>query len=346
MILVTGATGCIGSNLTRALVQQGQRVAILRRTSDPLDALGEIACEVEHRFGDIRDEDAVSSAMRGIQEVYHVAGIAVPLNARRNEMIAVNVTGTANVCSAARAAGVRRLVHTSSAGAVGLSRDGMAVDERFTFNAACLRNSYIDTKRDAERVVQEQIQLGLNAVIVNPTAVLAPGGSITEGWADLVGRIARGRMPALPSGGFGFCAGRDAIDAHIKAMARGRIGERYLINTRNLDIAELVQLIASAVGVRAPSLQLPLWLMRMGLAFVRVIARALPVPHDVRLLNDNGWILTRRAFFDGSKAVRELGVTQSCLTEAAREVYAWWLAHSARRATEGRLEHFDREQRS
>src|SRR5271165_4700446 len=101
MILVTGATGCLGSNLTRALLARGERVAILRRTHDSVSALG-AACElVEHRFGDVRDADSVARALEGIDRVYHLAGITEPINRAWQAMQSVNVEGTENVARCA-----------------------------------------------------------------------------------------------------------------------------------------------------------------------------------------------------------------------------------------------------
>jgi dihydroflavonol-4-reductase len=330
MILVTGATGCLGSNLTRALVRAGARVAIFRREADELAALADVAHDVEHRLGDLRDPAAVERAMRGVNEVYHVAALAVPDNALRREMTEVNVGGTEHVCAAARRAGVRRLVHTSTASAVGISRDGSAIDERFEFNAERLGSSYIDTKRAAERVVLAHVQRGLDAVIVNPTIVLAPGGSTREGWASLVGRVAQQRIPVLPPGGFGFCAGPDLVDGQLKAMARGRCGERYLLNTQNLGLGQAVQMFARALAVPAPSWRCPAWLARLVLSVAALGSLVAPDSSLLNVIRDNGWIFAGEAFFDHSKALLELELSQSSLEDSVRAMHAWWLECEAR----------------
>jgi dihydroflavonol-4-reductase len=328
VILVTGATGCLGSNLTRELVLQGHRVAVLRRLEDPPDGLGAAAGEVEHRIGDVRDPDSLRRAMAGVDRVYHLAGVTVLSNRLTQEMQAVNVDGARNVARAARAVGAR-MVHTSSTAAIGWP-DGIPADEHFSFNGSRFRQSYMTTKWRGEQAVLDCVRNGLNAVVVNPGGVLAPHGSLRHGWAALVQTIIRGRLLAYPSGGLGFVAGRDAIDGHIKAMERGQPGRRYIINTRNLSYQALCRLIADVVGAPEPVVRVPGPVIHAagwcGSAWRVLGPRRSRAP---LLARENIPMLTRALYYDQTRAVRELGLSQTSLGDAIREVRDWCLTQSA-----------------
>lgn len=323
MVLVTGATGCLGSNLTRALVERGERVAVFRRESDSLDALGGIASEVEHRIGDVRDAATVDRAMTGIERIYHLAGIPVLTNRLRDEMRDVNVEGARNVARAALASRVARMVHTSSAAAVGWP-DGAPADERFRFNGDRFGHGYMTTKWLGERAVLDAVGRGLDAVVVNPSAVLAPGGTVRHGWAGLVAAIMRGRLRLVPPGGLGVTTARDVVDGHIKAMERGTAGQRYIVNTRNLRYRDLFGLIADTVGARQPRIEVAAPMLRVagwgGTAYGRL---ARPPDRSPVVVRENIPMLTRRLYYDQAKAVRELGISQSPLEEAVLDVRAW-----------------------
>jgi dihydroflavonol-4-reductase len=329
LTLVTGATGCLGSNLVRRLVEQGENVAVFRLSDDSLAALDGVADHVEHRLGDVRDADSVARAMVGVDRVYHLAGVAVLANGLRREMEDVNVRGAENVARAALAAGVSRLVHTSSAAAVGWP-DGEAADEGFPFNGDVFRHSYMVSKWRGEQVVRDHVRRGLDAVILNPTAVIAPRGSLRHGWAALVLTIMRRRLWLYPRGGLGVTTRADVVDAQLKAMERGRRGERYIVNTRNLRYGELCTTIASVVGVQPPQLPIPggglSALAVAGSAYARLARRRLDPPFLVR---ENVPMMTRLLYYDQAKAVRELGISQSPLEDAVAEVQAWCVARRA-----------------
>lgn len=331
LVLVTGATGCLGSNLTRELVRRGERVAILRRPTDATDALGPAAASVEHRFGDVTDADSVRRAMDGVKYVYHVAGVAAPVNAFRREMLAVNFEGARNVAEAALAAGVARLVHTSSVSAVGFPRDGVCADEGFEYNGDEFGLSYAETKRRGEEAVLRAAGRGLDAVVVNPSAVMAPGGDIKVGWAALIGVVKSGRLPFYPGGGVAMTTRADMVDGHLKAMERGRRGERYILNSVNVTYRDLFETVAQAVGARAPRRRIPNGLLAAAGYCNGLRARLTGDPTcGSMLFKETVPLLTRRLYYSQAKAVRELGLTQTPLADAVREVHQWFISRTAR----------------
>lgn len=320
MILVTGATGCIGSNLTRALVRRGEEVAVFRRAEDDLEALGEVSPHVEHHIGDIRDRDAVARALAGVDACYHVAGFAVPVNRFAKEMYEVNVVGTENVMLEAARREVR-VVHTSSVSAVGFPTDAPA-DETFRFNGH--GHAYAVTKRLAEQVVIRHVDDGLEAVLVNPAATIAGGGNRRNGWAALVMRLQRGRLRAFPAGGLSVATKGDVIDAHLAAMEKGTIGERYIVSSADLSYGSLLSRIAEVVGVRAPRLRLPNAVVGLAALGASAVAPLTTDPLKRPLLTrENARLLTKAIFYDPAKARRELGLVSGPLRPALRELAAW-----------------------
>jgi dihydroflavonol-4-reductase len=323
MVLVTGATGCLGSNLVRRLVAEGERVAILRFRDDQAPALGSLTREVEHRVGDVRDRDAVRRALRGVTYLYHVAGVATAVNAHAREMRSVNVDGTATVMEEAKRAGLARVVHTSSAIAIGLPNGEDPVDETFKFNGEQFNHAYATTKRMAEDIVRRVAGAGLDAVILNPSAVMAPGGSQRQGWASLVAALRAGWLRVYPGGGVSMSSGVDVADAHIRAMARGRSGERYIVAGHHLSYAELFRMIARVLDVRAPRVRVPNSVLAVGGWAGSAFGRLRSADHAPFLTRENVPLMTRTMFYDQAKAERELGVGTTPLEPAVAQVDRW-----------------------
>lgn len=323
MILVTGATGCLGSNVTRALVRRGHPVAVLVRPGEELTSLPDLVNDVEPRRGDVRDPSAVARAMRGVRAVFHLAGVAVHTNTVARLMTEVNVGGTENVMWAAARVGAR-VVHTSSVAAIGVPDDGVVADETFTYNGDCFRNAYMTTKRQGEDVVRRYVAGGLDAVVLNPGAVMAPGGNPRYGWPNFVQRVAAGKFPRYPSGGVAMVTRADLVDACLKALDRGRSGERYIITTTNLTYRALIGMVAEEVGAAPPRGGLPdpvvKVLARVNAPLARLIRDPLRRP---LLVPENIPLLTRKLYFSGEKSRRELGVSLTSLPEAVAEVAQW-----------------------
>lgn len=326
--LVTGATGSLGSNLTRRLVKEGAEVVVFKPYGERLGELTPLARNLEVRFGDVRDLASVRRAMRGVRRVFHLAGLAAPLNNRLAQaMWEINVVGAHHVAVAALESGVERMVHTSSIAAVGFPPNGVIADESFDYRDSVLENAYSISKHWGERAVLGVHTLGLPIVVLNPAAVMAPGGSRRFGWPALVDRARRGRIPFYPPGGTAMCAVADLIDAQLKAMDRGRPGERYIVSTANVAYQELGTMVAEVVGARPPRVAAPRWALRAAgwLGGVANALRADPLSAPV-VLPETVALMARTVFYDQSRSVRELGVTQSSLRESVREVFDWLVA--------------------
>jgi dihydroflavonol-4-reductase len=249
--------------------------------------------EVSRDFVDVRDASGLERAMRGCDAVVHVAAL-YSYTASPAEMEKVNVEGTRNVIAAFRAAGVGRLVHTSTAGTCG-PVPGRAATEDDGPPDWELAVPYKRTKLAAERLVLAAAADGLDALCVNPTTPIGDGDTAPTPTGRMVRGVASGRYRAtLRSGGLNLVDVRDVARGHVLALERGRAGERYLLGGVNLTLAEVFALIARSAGRRPP---------RLGLPYAAARALAL-----VGLANRDEVALARLpAWFESAKAVRELG---------------------------------------
>jgi dihydroflavonol-4-reductase len=273
VFLTGGGRGFVGGHLVTALENAGH--------------------EVRRDFVDVRDAAALRPAIDGSDAVVHVAAL-YSYTAPASEMEAVNVEGTRNVLAACRTAGVRRLVHTSTAGTCGPVPGRPATEEDGPPGWE-LEVPYKRTKLEAERLVLAAAADGIDALCVNPTTPIGEGDRTPTPTGRMVRGVASGRYRAtLRGGGLNLVDVRDVARGHVLALERGRAGERYLLGGANLTLAEVFALIARAAGRRPPRLRLPY-------AAARALALA-------GLANRDEVTLARLpAWFDSGKAGRELG---------------------------------------
>jgi dihydroflavonol-4-reductase len=317
-VLVTGATGFIGSVLTRQLVSDGIDVRIFRRDDSSLDLLGEAAEVVEHAVGDLSYARSLYEAMADVDRVYHVAAKVSFARGDREALHRVNADGTANVVNAALEAGVDRLVHTSSIAALGrpVAAD-ILIDETTEWRDAAPRSAYAQSKRRAELEVHRGIAEGLDAVIVNPSLVFGVGGPGTN-TRRIVDAVRTGWLPAVPPGGTNVVDVKDVAAGHRKAMRQGETGRRYLLGGENLSWTAIATTLAEAFGVAPPSYTVPPFLLKTG-AFVSEAIATLTRTRPV-LPRATARSAVRTDRYDNSRAQSELGCRFRSFAETARRV--------------------------
>lgn len=280
-VFVTGGTGMVGASLARRLVADGHRVRLLVRSRlHPF--LRDLSFEPV--YGDLGDVPALIAGMTGCRHVYHVAGAISyrPRDAKR--LYDTNALGTRNVLAAAVRAGIKRVVHTSSTAAVGLSaRPDQILDETAPFDRRFQNDPYAWTKHLAEEEVARAVGEGLDVVVVNPSTIYG-SGDIYGNTTAIFPSLKRGRVFAAPPGGTSVVSVEDVVGGLLLAMERGQAGRRYILSAERLTYFELLNRIAELVGGPPVRRTLPVALERplaavAGLA--SLVAPGLPVTSHV-----------------------------------------------------------------
>jgi hopanoid-associated sugar epimerase len=227
-VLVTGASGFVGSAVARKLLDRGFAVRALVRPTSPRFHLAGL--DIAFAEGDLLDADTVRPAMAGVRHVFHVAADYRLWARDRDEIMRNNVTSTRIVMEEALRAGVERVVYTSSVATLAVRRDGSSVDETFPLDEAKAIGVYKRSKVAAERLVERMIAHDkLPAVIVNPSTPIGPRDVKPTPTGRIIVDAARGRIPAFVDTGLNLIHVDDCADGHLAALDRGRIGERYIL---------------------------------------------------------------------------------------------------------------------
>jgi nucleoside-diphosphate-sugar epimerase len=324
MILVTGATGHLGANLVRRLLEDGHAVRVLLRP--PHDRASLDGLDVESVEGDLRDPEACTAALRGCRAIYHCAAkvSTVDGNARhKREIFECNVLGTRHLLRAALAARVDRVVVTGSFSAVGHDPNQPS-DESVPFNPFERSTPYGFSKAAVEHECLKAFAEGLPVVVATSCAILGPNDFKPSRMGQLLVDFANGRLRAYVPGGFEFVAARDIVQGHLLAMEKGRPGQKYIFSTQFLTVDVLLGIYEEVTGRPRPKLRLPGPLMA-GLATATdfVLNRLAPnAPRRFSAAAVHFLRMQRRA--DCSKAKNELGYQPTSLVAAVREAYEFF----------------------
>jgi dihydroflavonol-4-reductase len=319
-ILVTGATGFVGANVARLLLERGADVRVLvRACSDRRNVDG---LDVEVVEGDLRDAEAVRRAVRGCRRVFHVAADYRFWARDPRELYESNVGGTVNVMEACLAEGVERVVHTSTVGTVGLAALPSPCDEQTPLTPGQLTSHYKRSKLEAERAVLACAARGLPVVVVNPSAPVGPWDVKPTPTGRVLVDFARGRMPAFVDTGLNVVHVRDVAEGHLLAAERGRVGERYILGHRNMRLAEILADLAAILGRPAPRVRLPYAFAWAAGAVSTAVACVTRRPPAVAL--EAVRMSRRHMFFDAAKAVRDLGLPQTPVRAAFEDALRWF----------------------
>jgi dihydroflavonol-4-reductase len=322
--LVTGANGFLGSAVVRALLADGGAVrAFVRRGSDRrnLSGLG-----VELAEGDLTDRASLDAAVRGCSAVFHVAAdyrlwVADPL-----PMYHANVDGSVNVLDAAAAAGVERLVYTSSVAVLGINRDRTPADETTPVTLDDMIGTYKRSKFLAEQAVRRRAdELDYPVVIVNPSTPIGPRDIRPTPTGRVILDAAAGRMPAYVDTGLNLVHVDDVARGHLQALTFGRRGERYILGGRDLSLEEILRRVGEHLGKPARNVRLPHWavfpiaLASEGLAKI--------TKREPRATLDAVRMAKKHMYFSSAKAERELGYRWRDPQIAIGEAIDWFRSH-------------------
>jgi dihydroflavonol-4-reductase len=321
MILITGASGFIGSALARSLVQAGHEVrALVRPPGARLNLAGVPLKIVE---GDLLDANSLERAMRGVRFLFHVAADYRLWARHPADIVRTNVEGTRLLMTAALKAKVERVVYTSSVATLAARPDGKPSDETLPLDAKHAVGAYKYSKVVAERLVETMIaEHNLPAVIVNPSTPIGPGDVRPTPTGRIIIEAAAGRMPAYVDTGLNLVHVDDVAAGHVAALEKGRIGERYILGGQDVLLGDMLRDIARFVGRAPPRVRLPRTLIFPVAYAAEAIAHftgrePFVTTTGLRLAKD-------RMFFTSAKAERELGYRARPYGEAIAEAIGWF----------------------
>jgi dihydroflavonol-4-reductase len=321
--LVTGGTGFVGANIVRALLAAGATVRVLARPGGDRRVLAGLAVEIVE--GDLRDPASLGRAVAGIPTVYHVAADYRLWAPDPRELYRTNVEGSRALLQAAADAGARRIVHTSTVGALGIPADGSPGTEDTPVSLADMVGPYKRSKFLAEEEALALARMGAPVVIVNPAAPVGPWDVKPTPTGQMIVDFLRGRMIASLDTGLNIVHIRDVARGHLLAAERGRVGEKYILGHANLSLMEIFRLLAEISGLRPPRFRIPYavaWLAAAGMEGAARLTRGTPaVPLTaVRMAR-------KRMYFSPAKAMRELGLPQTDPRQALGDAVAWFVEH-------------------
>jgi dihydroflavonol-4-reductase len=323
-VLVTGASGFLGWHVARLLIDRGYHVRALVRPGSRVEGL-----DLEIATGDLRDRESLDRAAAGCGLLFHVAADYRLWAKDPAELYRSNVDGTRKLLQAAKVAGVERVVYTSTVGCIGIPHGGIG-NEDTPVTLEDMAGDYKRSKFLAEQVALEFARDGFPIVIVNPTAPIGDHDVKPTPTGKIVLDFLNGAMPAFIDTGLNVVDVRDAAEGHLLAGERGRIGERYILGSQNLTLAQILQELARITGRKAPTAQIP-WSVAYcagacSTAWAGITGKPPRVPLDaVRMAKKKMWVTHE-------KAAHELGFQPGPAAQALAHAVEWFHGLAAARS--------------
>lgn len=318
---VTGATGFVGANVVRALLEDGHEVRALARPSSNLHNLTGLPIEVVS--GNLASTEDLSRLLSGCDAVFHVGALYSLWKRDSRELHEVNVHGTELLMRAAAKARVRRVVYTSSVATIGVPRRGEIANEEYATTIDSLVGDYKKSKYRAEAVAMSAAREGLDVVIVNPTTPIGPYDLKPTPTGEIIVRFLDGRMPFYVDTGLNLIDVRDVARGHLLAWEKGSTGSRYILGNRNVTLIEMLEMLSKLTGIESPKRAIP-HLIPMAAAFI----------DEVILGQLRGWrpslsltavqMSRKPMYYDSTRAVAELGLPQSPIEAALASAVDWF----------------------
>ncbi len=324
-VLITGATGFVGSAVLRQVLKAGHEARVLVRPRSDRRNLESLPVEVF--VGDLGERPSLERALAGCSGLFHVAADYRLWVRHPREIYEANVAGTQNIMQAAAQAGVTRIVYTSSVATLGLNPDGSPADESTPVCLADMVGHYKRSKFLAEAEVKRMAdEQGLPVVIVNPSTPLGPRDIKPTPTGRIIVDAVCGRMPAFVDTGLNIVHVDDVAAGHLLAFERGTVGERYILGGWNMTLREILIQLAELTGGRPPRLRLPHSLL-YPIACVSEAFCRLSGGREPRVSLTGVRLSRKKMFFSTDKAKRLLSYQCRPAEEAFRDAVDWFRDH-------------------
>ena len=321
--LVTGASGFLGSHVTRELVSRGEDVRVLMRPSSTNRAVGDLS--LEYVTGDLRDPASLERAVAGVQYVFHVAADYRLWAKKSREIYDSNVGGTKNLLAAAKRAGVEKFIYTSTVATIAVDRPELP-NESTQARLEEMVGHYKRSKWMAEQEVLKAGKEGLPVVIAMPTTPVGPGDWKPTPTGKIILDFLNGKMPGYVETGLNFVGAEECAAGHLLVAEKGKVGERYLLGAENLTLKQLLDTLSKITGLAAPKLQIPhgvaLGVAYMSTAFSRLIGREPQIPVE------GVKIAKHMMFVNCEKSQRELGFKPGSVAAALERAVRWYVENA------------------
>ena len=324
--LVTGATGFVGSAVTRRLIEAGYDVRVLVREHSDRTNLEGLCVEVA--VGDLRDPTSLRRALKGCRSLFHVAADYRLWVRRPDDLYEANVRGSINLLQAAADAGVERIVYTSSVATLGLNADGSPSNEDTVVDSSKMIGHYKHSKYLAEQEIRALARREhLPVVTVNPSTPIGPRDIKPTPTGRVIVRAAAGKMPAYVDTGLNLVHVDDVADGHFRAFEHGEVGERYILGGEDWSLKKLLFAVAELTHRRAPRVRLPQNTVLPIAYAAEAWARLTRSDHEPMVCVDGVRMSRQRMYFSSDKAVRDLGYRARPPVEAIRDAIDWFKQH-------------------
>jgi len=320
-VLITGASGFIGSAIVRTFLNAGFNVRVLVRSSSPATNFADLPVEIAE--GDLKDKRSIAVALKDIRYLIHTAADYRIWTRKPSELMAANVAGTQNIMEEALRSGVEKIVYTSSVCTLAHSSPSEPADETHSHDGAEAFNPYKRSKILAEAAVRGLVaNAGLPAVIVNPSAPIGPRDIKPTPTGRIIIECAAGRMPAYVDTGLNLVHVDDVAAGHLAALKRGVVGERYILGGQNIRLRDMLAEIARQTGRRPPRVKLPVpAVYPFAVASEAVAWCTGKEPFATR---DSLRMARQCMFFNDAKAKKELGYTSRPYEQGISDALAWF----------------------
>jgi len=324
LAFVTGATGFLGSHVARVLAEQGAQLRLLVRPASDLRNIADL--NAERVEGDLRDPASIERALAGCDALFHVAADYRLWVRDPEQMYRSNVEGTRSLIEAARKQGVRRIVYTSSVATMGFSSNGTLADENSPVSLDDMIGHYKRSKFMAEQVAFEAAHSGVDVVVVNPTTPIGERDLKPTPTGRIVVDFLKRKFPAYVDTGLNLVDATECARGHIRALEKGRTGERYILGGENLTLKQILDRLGAITGLPSPRVKLPyVFALAAGVVDETVTGRILG--REPRATIDAARMGRKKMFITSAKAERELGWRSVPVDDALRRSVEWFRAN-------------------